>query len=325
MATWLPERTVTTVELEETIAQLSLGVRIPRGLIERASGVRRRHLADPEQMPSDLAVAAARKLFEQTGHTPGDLDLILYAGISTDTVEPAAAHVVAAKLGADCAVFDVRNACNGVLNALEIADAFITGGHYRRILITCGEVLTPWSSRQVTTVEDFIAASASHTVSDAGAALLVQASPVAGILGHRFVAYSANWQAAAVFAARTVAGEYRPTPFTVDALQLLEAFDRLDLKALQQPLIEQGLDWADMAAVCVHQAALPYLWTFCDNVGIPRDKVVVTIADHGNVASASLPLQLAQATRTGRVKAGDLVALVGLAGGVSAGTMLLRW
>ena len=82
--------------------------------------------------------------------------------------------------------------------------------------------------------------------------------------------------------------------------------------------------WDDFAVACVHQVSLPYLDIFADRAGVPRDKLVVTLAEHGNVASASLPLQLVTAQRMGRCGPGDLVALVGLAGGVSLGIVVVR-
>lgn len=89
-------------------------------------------MAPPEEQPSDLAVHAARSLLDESDTLLREVDLLLFAGILADMEEPATAHVVAAKLGLDCPVFDLKNACNGVLNALEVADSFIRTGQYRR-------------------------------------------------------------------------------------------------------------------------------------------------------------------------------------------------
>ncbi|MFF4620508.1 3-oxoacyl-[acyl-carrier-protein] synthase III C-terminal domain-containing protein [Nonomuraea jabiensis] len=92
-----------------------------------------------------------------------------------------------------------------------------------------------------------------------------------------------------------------------------------------RPLAEHGLTWADLAVICVHQASLPSLRTFCDRFDLPVEKVEVTIAEHGNLVARALAAQLAQALEAGRLRRGDLVALVGLASGISTATMVLRW
>ncbi|MFC5744517.1 3-oxoacyl-ACP synthase III family protein [Actinomadura rugatobispora] len=329
VAAHLPETTLTTAELEERLAERNPGLDLPRGLILDGSGVRRRHVADPSDRPSDLAAAAGRKLLDEHGVHPGDLDLIIYAGVSSDLVEPATGHVVAAKLGADCPVFDVRNACNSVLNAIEVADTLIGGGRYRRVLICCGELpsaITPWT---VGGTEEFFTVAASYTVSDAGAALLLEAGGSPGVLAHAFTAYSAAWEAAVVpvldFNSDPLAGPPRLGPLVVSGVKLLGGFEKIDSTVFHKPLADLGLTWDDMAAICVHQASLPMLWKFCDHVGIPPGKVVVTIAQHGNMVAATLPVQLAMAVESGRVRRGDLVAMIGLASGVSAGIAVVRW
>ena len=329
VAAHLPETTMTTAELEDLLARRNPGVDVPRGVIVDGSGVRRRHVADPSELPSDLAVAAARKLLDTGGVHPGELDLIIYAGVSIDCVEPGTGHVVAAKLGAACPVFDVRNACNGVLNAIEVADALIRGGRYRCVLICVGELpsmIIPWT---VGGAEEFFRVAASYTVSDVGAALLLEACDSPGVLGHGASAHSAAWASAAVrfddVSSDPRVGPPRMGPLVVNGVGLMRGFERLDLTVGHKLLADSGLTWDDCAVVCVHQASLPMLWKFCEHAGIPPAKVVVTIAQHGNMVAATLPVQLAMAVESGRVRRGDLVALVGLASGVSAGLTLVRW
>ncbi|XVQ09779.1 3-oxoacyl-ACP synthase III family protein [Spirillospora sp. CA-255316] len=329
VAAHLPETTLTTAELEDLLAERNPGLDVPRGLILDGSGVRRRHVADPSERPSDLAVAAGRKLLDDHGVYPDDLDLLIYAGVSADAVEPATAHMVAAKLGAHCPVFDVRNACNSVLNAIELADTLITCGRYRRVLICCGEqptAITPWD---VDSAEEFLTVAASYTVSDVGAALLLEAGASPGVLAHGFSAHSAAWEAAVVplleASSDPLTGPPRFGPLLVNGIKLLRGFEKIDPTVFHKPLADLGLTWDDCAAICVHQASLPMLWKFCDHVGIPPGKVVVTIAQHGNLVAATLPVQLAMAVESGRVRRGDLVALIGLASGVSAGIAVVRW
>lgn len=328
VAAHLPETTMTTAELEDRLAARNPGLELPRGVIHNGSGVRRRHLAAPHEKPSDLAVHAARRLLAEHDLRAHDLDLIVFAGVSVDLIEPATAHIVAAKLGASCPVFDVRNACNSVLNAIEVADAFIAAGRYRRILICCGELPSAFMPWTLPSAEEFFTVGAAYTVSDAGAALLLEAASTPGcsVTGSPPTPrLGRGGGAAAEHDQRSGGGLAALRSLTVDGFKLARGIEGTDHGVFLKPLGELGLTWDDFAAICVHQASLPALWKFCDHVGIPQGKVVVTIARHGNLVAATLPVQLAEAVAAGRVRRGDLVALVGLASGFSAGIVVVRW
>lgn len=329
VAAHLPETTLSTAELEERLAERNPALDLPRGLIHDHSGVRRRHIAPPHEKPSDLAAHAARRVLEEGGLDAADLDLLIYAGVSSDAVEPATGHIVAAKIGAACPVFDIRNACNSVLNAIQVADALISGGRHRRVLICCGELPTAGTPWILSSAEEYVTVAASYTVSDAGAAVLLEAGAEPGVLAHGFSAYSAGWPAAVSAVDNLTSDPWadRPTigPLTVDSAQLVRGFENIDYAVFHKPLADLGLAWDDFAAICVHQASLATLWWFCDQVRIPQGKVVVTIAQHGNLVASTLLVQLARAVSSGRVRRGDLVALVGLASGASAGIVVVRW
>ncbi|MGA5699445.1 3-oxoacyl-ACP synthase III family protein [Peterkaempfera bronchialis] len=326
VATHLPEDGMTSAQVEARLAELNPGLVPPPGLIERLTGVRYRHLAPDDWMASDLAAAAVRKLLDSCGRDLADIDLLIFAATSADVIEPATAHIVAEKLGARCPVFDLSNACNSVVNAIEVADALICAGHYDRILIACGERVTLAAQWRLSGLDELFTVGASHTVSDAGAALLLEASDRPGVLAHRFTAESAAWPTTVVPVQRDrQTGVLTAGRFQVRSMELLAALDRADLTPLLDAVTGLGMTMADFAVVCVHQAALPYLAPFCERAGIPLDRTVVTIADHGNVASASLPLQLVTAVETGRLKRGDHALLIGLASGLSLGAMVLRW
>ncbi|MFI0406670.1 3-oxoacyl-ACP synthase III family protein [Actinomadura sp. 3N508] len=325
VAAHFPQTVVSTPEFEERLAARNPGLRVPRGVIQRVTGVRYRHLADPGMMPSDLAVAAARDLLERAGRRPTDLDLIIYAGVGLDAIEPATAHMVAAKLGASCPVFDVRNACSSVLNAIEVAEALILTERCQTVLVACGERGSEAIRWDLASADEFTAAIPSYTVSDSGAALLVEASSTPGILGRHTLAVSNSYQAAIVPLVRTGSCNWQIGRFSVDSLRLAAVVLKLDPAVWEKPLTEHGVGWNDMAAICLHQTSRPALQTFCRHAGIPTDKVETTITDHGNLVAATLAAQLAAATTAGRVQPGDLIALVGLASGISGGTLLMRW
>jgi 3-oxoacyl-[acyl-carrier-protein] synthase-3 len=139
VAAHLPARTVTSAEVERRVAAESDGFVPYRSIVERMTGIRERHVARDDQQASDLAVAAAEKLLANEGAGPEEIDLLIFASASQDLVEPATAHIVAAKLGARCPVFDVKNACNSFLNGLQTADALISTGQYERVLVCVGD------------------------------------------------------------------------------------------------------------------------------------------------------------------------------------------
>ncbi|MGY0230715.1 3-oxoacyl-ACP synthase III family protein [Longispora urticae] len=321
MAVHLPETTLTSGEVTDRIT----GYRPPAGLVERLTGVRSLHVMPADWQASDLAAEAARKLFADTGTDPADVDLLLFASASQDMVEPATAHIVAAKLGLSCPVFDVKNACNSVLNAVEVADALIGAGGYRRVLIASGEAPSRAVRWDVPDLKEYLTALPGYTLSDAGAALVMERSDRPGVLGSGFSAHSEAWQVGTLPAGgsahpRDPAYSY----FRLDGAALKDAFDAFGAEIVLDTLGRLGLGWDDFAVVAVHQVSLPYLEILRERLGIPADKLVVTLAEHGNLASASLPFQLVRAREAGRLGPGDRVCLIGLAGGVSMGVMAVE-
>ncbi|MER7849952.1 3-oxoacyl-[acyl-carrier-protein] synthase III C-terminal domain-containing protein [Kitasatospora sp. NPDC096077] len=318
-------------EREAQIAAASPSFTPPAGLITQLTGVEGVHLAAPEDAPSDLAVAAARKLLAETGADPEDIDLVVFAAGSQDVTEPATAHIIAAKLGLSCPVFDVKNACNSVLNAIELTQALVAGGHYASVLIVCGERGSDMTRLRVPDPAAFARAFPGYGFSDVGAALLftaVEERPGApGVLGCRFLADSSLWGATLVPAGGSAAIR-EPSEETryvrMDGSAMRDGI-RVLVPRLTGLLDDLGLRFGEFAFVGVHQVAVADVRTLVGaGMGITKEQMVVTVARHGNVASASLPLQLVQARERGLAGPGDLVALLGLAAGASVGLAVLR-
>jgi 3-oxoacyl-[acyl-carrier-protein] synthase III len=325
VATHLPEDRLSSAQVEQRVAATSPGFAPPEDLIRRLTGITFRHVMPADWQASDLAVAAARKLLAETGTASADVDLLLFASASQDMVEPATAHIVAAKLGLGCPVMDIKNACNSVLNAIEVADALITTGRYRQVLIACGEGPSRAIRWRVPDLAGFLTAFPGYTLSDAGAALLLERADAPGLLGCGFAARSNAWDVGTLPGGGSAHPRNKDyTYFRMDGPRLKAEFESLSGQVLDDTLHRLGLGWPDFAVVAVHQVSLAYLETLRARLGIRRDQLVVTLAEHGNVASATLPLQLSRATQAGRCVPGDLVALVGLAGGISLGLVVVR-
>lgn len=382
VAVHLPERTRDVAEAERDLHRRNPRVapRIP--MVSRLTGVRRVHVADDDQQASDLAVAASRIVLDRAGLGPEDVDLLIFASATQDMVEPATSHITAAKLGVRAPVMDVKNACNSVLNGIEVAEALIGTGRYRRVLVASGEMPTRGVRWDVPDRRTYAMSAAGYTMSDAGAAVLVEATDPpsgaalwnggtsggssdfeddlaaelaglvdsgtdsgtdprtgaktdpgtdpgtrpSGILASVFTAESQHWDVGMLPGGGTVnPRDPERTYFEIDGSRLREAFLALGPGPVDQALDQAGVTMDDVALVAVHQVAVAYLADVHRALGVPADRTILTVADHGNIASATLPLQLVTALESGRLKRGDVVLLLGLAGGISMGAMVVRW
>ncbi|GAA2237277.1 ketoacyl-ACP synthase III [Herbiconiux moechotypicola] len=327
--TFLPPVTRSADETEQCLRAENPDLKLPTGLIARLTGVDRVHLRPEGWQTSDLAAAAARPVAERAG---GPVDLLLFASASQDLIEPATSHIVASKLGLDCPVMDVKNACNSVINAMEVATALIESGRYRRVLVASGEQPSHAVRWRLDGREQFLRSFAGYTMSDAGAAVLLEASEAseaaaapAGVLGSRFVARSEHWQVGTLPTGgsvnpHAVGGSY----FDMDGAALQRAFARVGVGLVQETLDQLGIDRSELDFVAIHQVAAAYHGTIVEALGVDVERTLLTVAEHGNLASVTLPLQLRLALDRGLVGEGSLVALIGLAGGISLGAMVVR-
>ncbi|WP_254709506.1 3-oxoacyl-ACP synthase III family protein [Streptomyces lunaelactis] len=286
VAVHLPPGRQTAQAIEDRLRRHSPGVRVPARLLTRLYGLQERIVADDGDLPSDLASRAVLQALRQAETEPGDIDLLLFAAVSADVQEPANAHIVASKTGLTCPVFDVSNACNSVLNALEVADAFIRCGAYGRVLVACGETLSRLSRWTLTGPDELRTALASLTGGDMGAALLIEASPEPGIIATTSMANSAGWPAATLFNPYHAPG--LPKGLHIDSDRLLASFLGLDTQA-KQWLKSQHSDPNTLGLLCVHQPSVPFVHEFCARLGVPSDTVVPTFHRTGNMGAANPP------------------------------------
>jgi 3-oxoacyl-[acyl-carrier-protein] synthase-3 len=320
----LPQRVRTTAETEQRLRDENPDMRLATGLISRMTGVERVHVAPDDWQASDLAVAAARQALDES---PGDVDLLLFSAAAQDLVEPATSHIVAAKLGVTAPVMDVKNACNSVINGMQVADALIRTGQYRRVLVASGEKTSVSVRWRLDDPKQFVPSFPGYVMGDAGAAVILEASddPEAGIRASRFVAESTHWNVGTLPGGGTMRGHDPDAGyFDMDGAGLQKAFLELGPEPVEAMLRDGGYTMDDFDLVAIHQVALPYLAPIFERLGVRSDRTVVTVVEHGNIASATLPLQLRLARERGIVGPGSLVLLIGLAGGISLGLMVVR-
>jgi 3-oxoacyl-[acyl-carrier-protein] synthase III len=320
VASSLPEHEVTTADLQDRIASAS-GLPLPSGMFAQATGIDRRRIAADDEYASDLAIRAARRVLSDADLHALDVDLLLFASATRDMVEPATAHVVQAALGGRAHALDVTNACNSFLNGIDLARSMILAGRVRRALVVTGETPTRSMRPRLSGMAQARTAFAGFTFGDAGAAVLVEPVGAGGIVDVDGETHSEHWRVGGIFGggSRHPRGDEH-TYFTGDGHKLRGVFEKIGLGLIERVNHRLGLGWDDYARVLVHQVTLPYVQRFVEITGVPPGKLDVTVPEFGNLASATLGVQLAR-IRPG-LSAGDRVLLVGLGGGVSLMTMV---
>lgn len=328
VASWLPERVVTSAEVEQRIAEASRahGFAPREGVVVERTGVHERRFKQPHEDASDLAVNAARGALEQAGIEAGDLDLIIFASSSQDLVEPATSHLVSHKLGARAMVFDVKNACNSFMNGMQVADGLIRAGQYERVLVCTGEAPSEAIRWELTDWAHMKRSFAGYTFGDAGAAVVLEARTDGTGIGHvEFTAASRHWEICTLRAGGTMhPRDLDHTYFSGDGNSLRDAFIELGPQILVDCFEKTRTTFDDYDLILFHQVTGPFLDTTLEVAGLPEARIVRTIDTLGNVASATLPLQLGRALDDGRIGRGSQVLWIGLGAGISVGVMTTR-
>jgi 3-oxoacyl-[acyl-carrier-protein] synthase-3 len=311
----LPEHEVTTTALQDRIGKL------PRGLLARLTGIERRRFAADDEYASTLGLHAARDALASAGLRPSDVDLLLFASASRDMVEPATAHIVQDSLGSRAHALDVTNACNSFVNGIDLARSMILAGRARRALVVTGETPSRVMRPRVTGLAEARRAFAGYTFGDAGAAVVVEPVERGGIIDVDTATHSEHWTVGGIpgGGSRHPRGEEH-TWFTGDGHRLRGVFETIGAGILDRVRDRTGMEYTEYARILVHQVTMPYLEKFIEVTGVPKDRLDVTVTTLGNMASATLGVQLSRTYP--ELSAGDRVLFIGLGGGVSMMTMV---
>lgn len=319
-AAFLPAQVLSSAQVQERVTG-GAGLTLPAGLLEQLTGIVSRRMARDDEYASTLAVGAARQVLKAAGLGPDDFDLLVFASASRDVAEPATAHIVQAELGSQAHAFDVTNACNSFINGIDLARALLLTGRARRALVVTGETPTRVIRWQPSGVEQLRRGIAGYTFGDAGAAVIVEPVISGGIIDVDTETRSEHWDVGGIFGG----GSRHPrdlekTYFEGDGHALKGVFEKIGVSILERVAERTGTAIRDYAKVLVHQVTLPYLDRFVELTGVPPELLDVTVTELGNLASATLGVQLARAYDS--LATGDRVLFVGLGGGVSVMTMV---
>ena len=312
---YLPKNSVSNQQLTERLAEN--GIETSDEWITSRSGIHARHYANLEETTSFMATQAALQALEMAGIQAHQIQAIIVATSSSDAVFPSTACKVQNHLGINnlCLAFDVQAACSGFMYALHIAQNFIENGQYQHVLVIGSEVF----SRLL----DFTDRTTCVLFGDGAGAVVLSADANTGILATKLHANGELQQALNIpahFASGAVQGS---AYIQMDGKAVFKiAVDVLE-KVAQEVLQLAKWEGSALDFLVPHQANIRIIEHCAKKLGVPMEKVVLSLAAHGNTSAASIPLALNQAVRSGKIRKGDKVLLEGVGAGFVWGASAL--
>lgn len=316
---YAPKQILTNQDLERMVATTD-------AWITDRTGIKQRRIAAEGEVTSDMAVIAARHALAMAGCRAEDLDMIIVGTISADMPLPSCAVIVQAKLGASRAfAFDLSAACAGSLFGLSIADQFIRTGKAKRVLVVGAELLSrlvDWTDRNTCVL-----------FGDAAGAMVVGPTPDPG-QGLLSTHLHSDGMAAGILSIPGGGSRHPQSEevlankmhkITMNGREIYKFAVRVLPPAILEALEANGLNVADIDHIVPHQANARIVESVLDRLGIPLEKCWMNLDRYGNTSSASLPISLDEANRAGRLKKGDLVAMMAIGAGMAWGSALMRW
>jgi 3-oxoacyl-[acyl-carrier-protein] synthase-3 len=312
---YLPARSLTNDELAAW-----KGLETSDAWIVERTGIRRRHIAAEGETASDMGAAAALAALAQAGVGPEAVDTIIVATSTPDSAFPSTAARIQARIGVTHGIaFDLAAACTGFIYALGMADALVRAGQARGVLVIGTEVysrILDWTDRGTCVL-----------FGDGAGAVFLQAegrlAPDQGLLSTHL---HSDGRFAEILQVEGGAGSTGGTGLLRMAGRDVFKHAVTKLAAVvDEALAANGLQHDDVAWLVPHQANIRIIEAMGRKLGLPMERVVVTVESHANTSAASIPLALAVATRDGRIKPGDLVLMEAIGGGLTWGAALARF
>ena len=315
---YAPEKVLTNAELAGML-------NVTEEWIETMSGIRERHIAAPSQAASDLGAVAAQRALAQAGVSSDEVDLLIVSTSTPDMQFPSTACIIQERLGIkNVPAFDLTAVCSGFVYALTVGAQFIANEFYRTVLVIGTEAVSRvinWSDKDTCML-----------IGDgAGAVVLRQVPSGYGVLSAKLGADGSG----ASFMMVPAGGSRKPPTAEViekkmNKIQMngQEVF-KFAMKKLPE-VTEQALELAnlhteDLKLIIPHQANRRIIEAAARRMELPMEKFMVNVERYGNTSSATIPIALYEALETGRIESGDLIALTGFGGGLTWGSLIMRW
>lgn len=313
----LPENVMTNQDLERLMETSN------EWIIER-TGIKERRIVDPGTPVSELAVTASQMALADAGINPEQLDLIIVATVTPDMMFPSTACILQAALGAiNAAAFDLEAGCTGFIYALTVAEKFLAADDCRHILIVGAETLSK--------IVDYTDRGTGILFGDGAGAMVLGKGQKYGILNTCIGAdgrggdllYMPAGGSRLPASAETVSQGLHFA--RMNGSEVFKFAIKTMVEVSEKMLKRAGLTYDDIDLLVPHQANLRIIQTAAKRMRISGDRIVINIDRFGNMSSASIPVALALAAEEGRVKAGDMILLVGFGAGLTFGGAIIQW
>ena len=310
-----PEKVVTNADLEKIVDTTDEWIRT-------RSGIERRHIAAENQTTADLAEQACRAAMESAGVGPRDIDFIVVGTTTPDLVFPNVGCILQDRLDIHgCAAFSLEAACSGFIYALSVADKFVSSGQSSCALVVGAETLsriTDWSDRATCVL-----------FGDGAGAVVLKSSDEPGIISTHL---RADGRYRDLLTAKSGVSIQPPGDALRDGFNVRMAGNeifKVAVKSLEsivdETLLANDLQRGEIDWLIPHQANIRIIQATAKRLGMPMEKVVLTVQEYGNTSAASVPMALDVAVRDGRIQPGQLLLLEAFGGGLTWGSALVRF
>lgn len=311
----LPKRVVTNADLARTLDTTDAWI------VER-TGIRSRHIAGDDELTSDLGIAAAKQALVRAGIDPVEIDLVICATATPDRTFPATAVKIQSGLGiTQGAAFDVQAVCSGFVFALATADNFLKSGQFHRAVVVGAETFSrilDWRDRATCVL-----------FGDGAGAVVLEAQPQKGAREDRGILASrlrSDGRFEDLLYVDGGPGSTRTTGhLRMNGREVFRHAVHKISGVIEETLLLTGYAPEEIDLFVPHQANARILDGVARKLGIPPDKIVMTLDRHGNTSAASIPLALNDAFEANRIKDGSLVLMEAMGGGFTWGALLARW
>ncbi len=314
---YVPEKILTNFDLEEMVDTSD-------EWIKQRTGIEKRHIAADDQPTSDLALKAAKEALADAELSGEELDLIIVATVTPDMAFPATACLIQDKLGAkNAAAFDLEAGCSGFVYALSVGSQFIESGQYENVLIIGAETLSKivnWKDRGTCIL-----------FGDGAGAAVLQTGDKGGILATHLGSDGSGgnslYQEAGgslMPACEETVANNRHT-ISMEGNKVFRFAVKKMGSASLKVLEEAGLKPEDVDFFVPHQANTRIISAAAKRLKLDEDNVIVNLPEYGNTSSASVPIALAEAVESNRIKDGDILVLVAFGAGLTWASAVLEW
>lgn len=311
---YLPKKVLTNHDLETMVETTD------QWITDR-TGIKKRHIAAEDETTCDLAEHASRQAIEAAGVELSDIDLIIVATTTPDRVFPSTACLLQQRLGIHgCAAFDIQAVCTGFVYALGVADKFIKSGSHRCALVIGAETMSrivDWTDRGTCVL-----------FGDGAGAVVLGASDQPGILSthlHADGQYKELLSTTGGVSEGFPEGSNGTAHVTMQGNEVFKMAVNTLGRIVDETLAANNMEKTDIDWLVPHQANIRIINATAKKLKMDTDHVVVTVQEHGNTSSASVPLALNEAVRDGRIQRGETILLEAFGGGFTWGSALLKY